>query len=104
MRVFTAICGDLLYVTSATRSLIVDKCMKISIFKGYDDENGSYIRVYNDHIAYRYEVVDLLGKGSFGQVVKAYDHKNKEYVALKIIRNKKRLVFFFCTEHYFVLS
>eukprot|EP00795_Rhopilema_esculentum_P008174 gene8174-14105_t len=57
---------------------------------GYDDENGSYIRVYNDHIAYRYEVVDLLGKGSFGQVVKAYDHKNKEYVALKIIRNKKR--------------
>ena len=67
----------------------------IFVFKGYDDENGSYIRVYNDHIAYRYEVVDLLGKGSFGQVVKAYDHKNKEYVALKIIRNKKRLVLFF---------
>ena len=68
---------------------------KMFFFQGYDDENGSYIRVYNDHIAYRYEVVDLLGRGSFGQVVKAYDHKNKEYVALKIIRNKKR--FALCT-------
>ena len=29
-------------------------------------------------------------KGSFGQAVKCYDHKNHEYVALKIIRNKKR--------------
>ncbi|XP_057309135.1 dual specificity tyrosine-phosphorylation-regulated kinase 4-like [Hydractinia symbiolongicarpus] len=57
---------------------------------GYDDENGSYIRVLKDHISYRYEVVDLVGKGSFGQVIKAYDHKLKEYVAIKIIRNKKR--------------
>jgi dual specificity tyrosine-phosphorylation-regulated kinase 2/3/4 len=39
---------------------------------------------------YRYEIVGKLGKGSFGQVVKAFDHKNKEFVALKVIRNKKR--------------
>jgi dual specificity tyrosine-phosphorylation-regulated kinase 2/3/4 len=32
----------------------------------------------------------LLGKGTFGKVVKAFDHKNKEYVALKIIRNSSR--------------
>ena len=43
-----------------------------------------------DHIAYRYEVLELLGKGSFGQVIRAFDHKNREYVAIKIIRNKKR--------------
>ncbi len=58
--------------------------------KEYDDENGAYIKVNKDHIAYRYEVIETLGKGSFGQVLKCFDHKKKEYVALKIIRSKKR--------------
>lgn len=43
-----------------------------------------------DHICYRYEVKALLGKGSFGQVWKCYDHKNKQMVALKIIKNKQK--------------
>jgi dual specificity tyrosine-phosphorylation-regulated kinase 2/3/4 len=33
---------------------------------GYDDERGDYNIVVKDHIAYRYEIVDFLGKGSFG--------------------------------------
>lgn len=37
---------------------------------GYDDENGSYIKVLHDHISYRYEIREIIGKGSFGQVVK----------------------------------
>ncbi|XP_051807856.1 dual specificity tyrosine-phosphorylation-regulated kinase 4 isoform X6 [Acanthochromis polyacanthus] len=57
---------------------------------GYDDEHGSYIRVLHDHIAYRFEVLEVIGKGSFGQVLKCLDHKNNELVAIKMIRNKKR--------------
>lgn len=37
---------------------------------GYDDENGSYQIVAHDHIVYRYEILKIIGKGSFGQVIK----------------------------------
>ncbi|XP_033120572.1 dual specificity tyrosine-phosphorylation-regulated kinase 4-like isoform X2 [Anneissia japonica] len=57
---------------------------------GYDDENGSYIKVLHDHLVYRYEVLEVIGKGSFGQVVKALDYKTGQVIAVKIIRNKKR--------------
>jgi serine/threonine protein kinase len=56
---------------------------------GYDNEQGNYKVVRRDHIEYRYEVLEMLGKGSFGQVVKCHDHKNNEEVAIKIINNKK---------------
>ena len=58
--------------------------------QGYDDERGDYRVVLKDHIAYRWEVVDFLGKGSFGQALKCIDHKTKEVVAIKLIRNKKK--------------
>ncbi|KAK7943756.1 uncharacterized protein PG986_012869 [Apiospora aurea] len=57
---------------------------------GYDDERGDYSIVVGDHLSYRYEIVDVLGKGSFGQVVRCIDHKTGVLVAVKIIRNKKR--------------
>ncbi|MEQ2199879.1 Dual specificity tyrosine-phosphorylation-regulated kinase 2 [Xenoophorus captivus] len=84
---------------------------------GYDDDQGSYIQVPHDHISYRYEVLKVIGKGSFGQVrpqllpeqvpllvlglmcpvllficavVKAFDHKTQTHVALKMVRNEKR--------------
>jgi dual specificity tyrosine-phosphorylation-regulated kinase 2/3/4 len=46
--------------------------------------------VIHDHICYRYEILEVIGKGSFGQVIRALDHKTNTYVAIKIIRNKKR--------------
>ena len=57
---------------------------------GYDDDRGDYLVVNGDHIAYRYQVTDTLGKGSFGQVLNCRDHQTGASVAIKIIRNKKR--------------
>ncbi|XP_063933642.1 dual specificity tyrosine-phosphorylation-regulated kinase 2-like [Zophobas morio] len=56
---------------------------------GFDDEDGNYHLYKHDHIGYRYEILEILGKGSFGQVIKAFDHKRLELVALKIIRSKQ---------------
>lgn len=56
----------------------------------FDNDRGDYQVRLHDHIAYRYEVLDFLGKGSFGQVLKCLDHKTGQVLALKIIRNKKR--------------
>lgn len=57
---------------------------------GYDDDRGDYIAVMHDHLAYRYEILSVLGKGSFGQVLKCHDFKTNTLKAVKIIRNKKR--------------
>ena len=71
----------------------------------YDDERGDYLVVKNDHIRYRYEALEMLGRGSFGQVnetlnsqllifnfkvLKVFDHKRKEYAAVKVIRSPKK--------------
>lgn len=57
---------------------------------GYDDDEGNYNVVLKDHIAYWYEVTSSLGSGSFGQCLKCFDHKHNEYVAVKIMWNKKK--------------
>lgn len=57
---------------------------------GYDDDQGGYILVPHDHLYYRYEVLKIIGKGSFGQVAKVFDHKLHQHLALKLVRNEKR--------------
>jgi dual specificity tyrosine-phosphorylation-regulated kinase 2/3/4 len=57
----------------------------------HDDQKGDFKVVIGDYIAYRFEIKEKLGKGSFGQAVMCWDHKEKENVALKIIRSKKEL-------------
>ena len=38
----------------------------------------------------RYRVEEKIGRGVFGEVVKAYDLKTNTYVAIKIIKNHSR--------------
>lgn len=51
---------------------------------------NDYKAIRYDHIAYRYEILDILGKGSFGQVLKVFDHQTNQEKALKIIRNQPK--------------
>lgn len=56
---------------------------------GCDDDNHDYIIKHGEKFLDRYEIDSLIGKGSFGQVVKAFDHEEQCQVAIKIIKNKK---------------
>ena len=58
--------------------------------KGFDDKDTDYMLVLGDHIAYQYEILEMLGSGSFSQVCKCLDHKSQKLVALKILKSHKR--------------
>jgi dual specificity tyrosine-phosphorylation-regulated kinase 2/3/4 len=54
---------------------------------GYDDSDGYYRVQKSDHIAYRFQIIDQIGKGAFGQVLKCFDHKHKQLIAMKLVKN-----------------
>ena len=56
----------------------------------YNDEEGDYRIINGTHLNYRYEILECLGKGSFGEAIKCYDHKNKDLVCIKIINSQKK--------------
>lgn len=56
---------------------------------GYDDQNYDYILQGDEILMDRYILKHRMGKGSFGQVVCAYDRENKCEVAIKIIKSRK---------------
>ncbi len=51
-----------------------------------DDEDGHYIVQENSKLGERYSLIQLLGQGTFGKVVKALDIRTRKEVAVKIIR------------------
>ncbi|KAI0462408.1 hypothetical protein LJB42_003900 [Komagataella kurtzmanii] len=55
---------------------------------GFDNADKSYIANIGDHLNYRYEILNYMGKGSFGNVISCLDHKNQSVVAIKIIKNE----------------
>lgn len=56
----------------------------------FDDVKGDYRVLNGDDFFYRFELQEMLGKGSFGLVVKAFDHLDKRVKALKIVKNNER--------------
>jgi len=54
---------------------------------GFDDEAQHYRIVPGDHINYRYEVLGLIGSGTFSNAVKCMDHKMQCTVVIKVVRN-----------------
>ncbi|CAG8484985.1 3045_t:CDS:2 [Acaulospora colombiana] len=59
---------------------------------GYDNEDNDYILYVNDILGseegQKYLILDILGQGTFGQVVKCQNLKTKETVAVKVVKNK----------------
>ena len=48
---------------------------------------GVFKIVRGEHVAFQFEILDTLGRGNFGQVMRCFDHKSKRMVALKVINN-----------------
>jgi dual specificity tyrosine-phosphorylation-regulated kinase 2/3/4 len=67
------------------------------LIKELDDVEGYYTAITKDHLTYRYEILKVLGKGSFAQVLSCLDHKTGKKVAVKVTRNTE-------IDHKFALS
>ena len=57
----------------------------------FDFPTKRYKANISDHINYRYEIKSVLGTGAFGVVLKCYDHKEKNNIAIKIINNEEQI-------------
>ncbi|KAK5716200.1 serine threonine protein kinase CMGC group [Elasticomyces elasticus] len=51
-----------------------------------DDEDGHYIVQENSRLGEKYSLINLLGQGTFGKVVRALDIRSRKEVAVKVIR------------------
>lgn len=49
-----------------------------------------YTSQINHHILFRYQILKKLGKGTYSSVLKCFDHKKQNKIALKIMRKKIR--------------
>jgi dual-specificity kinase len=55
-----------------------------------DDDDGHYIVVPDAELTSQYQIMKLLGQGTFGKVVQARDKRRNKLVAIKIIRSVQK--------------
>jgi dual specificity protein kinase YAK1 len=96
------------YETSDNPRRVLTKPSKPTHNDGADNEDWDYILYVNDvlggeggrdryvtcpmemgpMLSCRYLILDVLGQGTFGQVVKCQNMRNHEIVAVKVVKNK----------------
>ncbi|OZJ02858.1 hypothetical protein BZG36_03219 [Bifiguratus adelaidae] len=80
------------YNSSNNPRRVLTKPSKGTKNDGYDNEDSDYILYVNDVLGeeqgQKYLILDILGQGTFGQVVKCQNLKTQEIVAIKVIKNK----------------
>jgi dual specificity protein kinase YAK1 len=83
------------YESSRNPRRVLTKPSKGTKNDGYDNEDSDYILYVNDILGSeetghknRYLILDVLGQGTFGQVVKCQNLRTQEVVAVKVVKNK----------------
>ncbi|KAG9127494.1 dual specificity protein kinase yak1 [Ceratobasidium sp. 392] len=81
------------YETAHNPRRVLTKPSKPVHNDGYDNEDYDYILYVNDWLGpddgrNKYLILDVLGQGTFGQVVKCQNIKTHEIVAVKVVKNK----------------
>ncbi|KAK5163670.1 hypothetical protein LTR04_002362 [Oleoguttula sp. CCFEE 6159] len=83
------------YESSRNPRRVLTKPSKGCKNDGYDNEDSDYILYVNDILGSeetghknRYLILDVLGQGTFGQVVKCQNLKTQEVVAVKVVKNR----------------
>ncbi|KAG2230645.1 hypothetical protein INT48_005913, partial [Thamnidium elegans] len=60
---------------------------------GHDNINDDYILVVNDLLGEKYTILDLMGQGTFGQVVKCKVQGTDKLVAVKVIKRQPAFLY-----------
>ncbi|KAF9979773.1 Homeodomain-interacting protein kinase 3 [Mortierella antarctica] len=83
---------DFKYEPSYNPRRVLTKPSKPMHNEGYDNEDYDYILYVSDILGseerQRYLILDVLGQGTFGQVVKCQNLKTNAIVAVKVIKNR----------------
>ncbi|CAI4034288.1 hypothetical protein SMKI_10G0740 [Saccharomyces mikatae IFO 1815] len=83
---------DFTYQTSKNPKRVLTKPSEGKCNKGFDNINSDYILYVNDVLGVeqnrKYLVLDILGQGTFGQVVKCQNLLTKEILAVKVVKSR----------------